>query len=615
MGLASRTVLSEPVTRVGSVKKASFKLIEKASVSLVSLIRRKARKLRPSTAARTVGFVGATTDTVHKDDLVDLLIEAKNAKLLEKAVREPGEGEQVDRLAAGYFSARLRVETAEQVLKIAAVERVQTKKRSQPTLREATTDIGLRTAPTGPRQVTETGKDVLIGVVDSGFDLSHPMFRDSTGALRVVGLLDQQAGNKEYTTADLDVGWAPGGARPGKDAQGHGTHVATIAGGSAFQGLEGVAPNAKFLLVKTDFLNTDKAVTWVFGKAGNKPCVVNLSLGHHYGAHDGTDAEERLHEQLVGPGKIVVIAAGNERTDNIHIGGNFTVNQSQTVILDVLRQRDGSAPAATVTLWFDQQDDFDVSLITPSGQDLSVPALGNSDQYSSSLVDIELSRKTYAWSNSVQVQINLGYTTSNVPNQMLNGWRIKLACQSAAVGRIDGWVQNSGYAEFRDHPLVETARTIGLAATGRGCIAVASHVSKNTWTADLGAESNSDVMVGRTSPFSSQGPTRDGRSKPEISAPGQFLTAALADGSELAGWDERADTNGRVLTIEGTSMATPIVTGVVALMLQKKKTLKPDQIRDILKASARHDAHTGPAAWNPAYGHGKIDVAGALAAV
>jgi subtilisin family serine protease len=62
-------------------------------------------------------------------------------------------------------------------------------------------------------------------------------------------------------------------------------------------------------------------------------------------------------------------------------------------------------------------------------------------------------------------------------------------------------------------------------------------------------------------------------------------------------------------------MATPIVTGVVALMLQKKKTLKPDQIRDILKSSARHDAHTGPAAWNPAYGHGKIDVAGALAAV
>jgi subtilisin family serine protease len=595
------------------MKKNSFKLNEKASISLVSLIRRQTRKIRPSTAARALGFSGTVAEAISKDDIVDLLVEATSAKELSRAVDKTEQGEQVERLVDGYYSAHVRVDTADQILKAGGVARVQSKKKSQPTLREATTDIGLRTAPGAARQVAETGKDVLIGVVDTGFDLSHPMFRDPAGALRVIGLLDQTAVNKEFTTAELETGWAAGGSRPGADGQGHGTHVASIAGGSPFQGLEGVAPEAKFLLVKTDFVNTDKAVAWVFGKAGGKPCAVNLSLGHHFGAHDGTDAEERLHEQMVGPGKVVVIAAGNERTDSIHIGGGFVSGQTQTVILDVLRQRDGSAPSAVITLWYAQQDDFDVSLITPGGQQLDVPATGNSDQFQSSLIDIELARKTYAWSNSIQVQLSLGFTTPNVPNTQLNGWQLRLTCNTAAVGRIDGWVGNSGFAEFRVHPLVETARTVGLAGTGKGCIAVASHVSKNTWTADLGAQADSQVVVGRTSPFSSLGPTRDGRQKPEISAPGQYITAALADGSELAGWDERAAVNGRVLTIEGTSMATPIMTGVIALMLQKKKTLTPDKIREILRANARRDAHTGPADWNPTYGYGKIDVAAVLA--
>ena len=62
-----------------------------------------------------------------------------------------------------------------------------------------------------------------------------------------------------------------------------------------------MAPAARFLLVKTDFINTDAAVSWTFRKAGPRPCVVNMSLGHHFGAHDGTDQEERLHRTLIGP--------------------------------------------------------------------------------------------------------------------------------------------------------------------------------------------------------------------------------------------------------------------------------------------------------------------------
>jgi len=62
-------------------------------------------------------------------------------------------------------------------------------------------------------------------------------------------------------------------------------------------------------------------------------------------------------------------------------------------------------------------------------------------------------------------------------------------------------------------------------------------------------------------------------------------------------------------------MACPVVTGVVALMLQKKPTLTTAQVRDILRQTARKDAHTEPGDWNPAYGYGKVNVVGAVNAI
>jgi subtilisin family serine protease len=108
------------------------------------------------------------------------------------------------------------------------------------------------------------------------------------------------------------------------------------------------------------------------------------------------------------------------------------------------------------------------------------------------------------------------------------------------------------------------------------------------------------------------GPTLDGREKPEISAPGQFVTAALARDSELQDEDDRSLDSQRLATIDGTSMAAPVITGVIALMLQKKANLALDKVKEILLDSARKDQHTGAANWSPAFGFGKVDVTGAI---
>jgi subtilisin family serine protease len=589
--------------------KTTFKLQDKCSVSLASIFARKQQNLAPSSMARLAGFRGEDPAGIHETDQTAVLIETSEPTQLAARLASLSHTEGVRPLGGTFVSAQIGSEEIGTVLADPAVHRVQTKKQSQPTLTETLPEIGLLRQ--GARQIQEDGTGVLIGVVDSGFDLSHPAFKDANGNLKVEALLDQTAGDREYTPAQLENGWA-GNARPGADANGHGTHVASIVAGSRFLDYEGVAPGARLLLVKTDFINTDDAVSWIFRKAGKLPCVVNMSLGHHLGAHDGTDQEERLHRALSGPGRIIVIAAGNQRNDAIHIGARFLVDEVQTVRFDVRRQRNGAA-ALILTLWYDQDDRFDVEVITPFGQALPVPAPGDdADVYQTQSLDLELAGRRYSWSRAVQVQISLSFRGRLIADRLLEGWQLRITCRQAMVGRIDGWMNNSGFGVFAPHPLVEGTRTVGISATGDACIAVASYVSRAEWQSDQGRQVDQRVLRGRSSPFSSRGPTRDGRWKPDLAAPGQYLTAALADLSELAESPDRSQVNERLLTIEGTSMAAPVVAGAVALLLQRDPALTPERARAILAESAHHDGHTGVASWTTDYGHGKLDLVAAL---
>lgn len=250
------------------MQRRTFKAIDKASLSLTSAIRRRARNLAPNVALHAAGFRGPRMDVVRKEDPVLVLIESSDDKKLENRLPKLGADETIERLASGVYSAKVSVSNAEKLLKLKEVRRMQTKKRSSLRLDFSSVDLGVRTAAAGPRKVSETGKGVLLGIVDSGFDLSHPMFRDGAGKLRVAGLLDQNTG-KEFNTAELESHWtsATNPSAPGGDENGHGTHVAAIAGATKFNGFEGVAPGARFLLVKTNFLDTADAVQWIFNKA------------------------------------------------------------------------------------------------------------------------------------------------------------------------------------------------------------------------------------------------------------------------------------------------------------------------------------------------------------
>lgn len=127
-------------------------------------------------------------------------------------------------------------------------------------------------------------------------------------------------------------------------------------------------------------------------------------------------------------------------------------------------------------------------------------------------------------------------------------------------------------------------RTVGSPAAARGAIAV-------------GAAADPDTGGVYVPSWSSRGPSADGRVKPDIVAPGVNISAAKAN-----------TTNGYV-TYSGTSMATPFVAGVVALMLQASPALTPAGIYDDLTQTARDVGPTGP---DSDYGYGLLDAYAAL---
>jgi subtilisin family serine protease len=146
-------------------------------------------------------------------------------------------------------------------------------------------------------------------------------------------------------------------------------------------------------------------------------------------------------------------------------------------------------------------------------------------------------------------------------------------------------------------PYADEKCTISIPGTASKIITVGSfftHPFVPGVTADIEAQLNN--LVGTLAPNSSFGPTRDGRPKPEITAPGEAIISARKGKND----------EDQYFIIGGTSMSAPHVTGAVALLLEKKPTLTHAEVKDILCRCARTDTHTSspPEGW----GAGKLDV-------
>jgi subtilisin family serine protease len=434
-----------------------------------------------------------------------------------------------------------------------------------------------------------TGKGVLIGIIDTGVDWRHPDFVQPDGTSKIelfVHASHKPRGDgyaefgRDAISASLEPGWS-GESPPLGDPHGHGTHCASIAAGlgTASNGqYRGVAPDSPLFVMRSDGLYDDHLIWGIrraFELARDRPAVINLSLGGHFGAHDGTSALENEIARLSGAGRIVVCAAGNEGTDAIHSIGDLRDGPVEFpfVVADDYQILD---------VWIARPDDVDVFVLAPDGTRIEPPAteLGvNGLQVSAYFLLDPISRD-----QNFRVEIIGGAHSTNI-------WKVVVQPNHVVHGIVHAWgtINNPLVpAQLMIRPTQDY--TAAMPATEERCIAVGSFVTRTAGSAPPGG----------LSAFSSRGPTRVGIQKPDIAAPGEQIMAAAARIADSGSEDS-------YIQKSGTSMAAPFVAGVIALLLQCQPRLGPEEIQQYFRATANRDRFTG-AVWNPGWGWGKIDV-------
>ncbi len=506
-----------------------------------------------------------------------------------------------------------------------------------------------------------TGKDVVIGIVDIGFQADHPTFYDSTGQQnRVVRYWDQldNAGNPplgfDYGSLHTTLGDMV--AKPITDET-HGTHVAGIAGGSGYgsENLKyvGMAPESDLIFVNIKYYDDSlppsaKGDLWVaspaiidglnyifqYADSVNKPAVVNLSWGMHSGPHDGTSLFDLAIENLTGPGKIFVGAAGNSGWTRTHIG---KLVQKDTMRTMPFNNRNVKADIEDmyIDMWGSAETDFNVSLgladtngflhgstvFFSTEKDtiiqglLTVPGdLGGTDslEYLLSIVS------RYSANKKPNILFEIKNYTPQTRRTTLFVYSDSSHVHAWNSGQIYEWGEGGFAPSFWGHSALpgytsgDNKFIVGEnGGTGKQTITVAAYNSSvNGLTID------GDPYYGgwgNLAPFSSQGPTVDGRIKPDIAAPGENVISGYNrhayNGFMRYSITDTVVSNGVTNywgIASGTSMASPNAAGVIALFLQENATLSPDIILDVLTHTATVDDETG-AVPNTAWGRGKIN--------
>jgi len=485
--------------------------------------------------------------------------------------------------------------------------------KTEPKLDRSVPAIGADLVHAPP--MSDTGENVIVGAVDTGIDYEHLDFRyDSDGdgfeeSSRIMSIWDQTSGlfgnyyNRSEIESDIANGLGPSqGIVHESDSEGHGTHVMGIAAGdgsSSSAGMIGVAPGAQIIAVKTPFYTSDilSGVRYVFDQAeqAGLPAVVNLSMGGHEGPHDGTSLfEQGLDELLDRPGRAIVVSAGNEGDVPLHVSRVLSGNSATFSV-------DPGSDSLELSLWYPGGSSFTIVVTPPNGSPLTVisGAAGDSTSASGTVTVDNASYGANPENNANEALITLSQLTTSAT------WGITVT-DAGGGGRFDGWITSTQGTIIGG----DSSSTIDEPGNAKDVITVGSYNTKAQWPSLAGEQDySSSSPLSRLSYFSSIGPTRDGRQKPDLTAPGAWICSALSSSSIAAAYLTNPDMVHKMNL--GTSMSAPHVAGVVALMLSIDPQLTASRIKSILIDTATQDTFTGGVP-NMSWGWGKVN---ALAAV
>lgn len=491
-----------------------------------------------------------------------------------------------------------------------------------------------------------TGAGVVAGVFDCYYDFTHPAFRDVNGDLRISYYYDFQWPNADGTYGHALVSSSEIAAQQHSlySRNGiHGTHVAGIMTGSAVNGqYQGMAPEADIYLVdfnsdREQFANPDENTSAVavlgfkkiFDRAAaeGKPCVVNFSSGESVIFTSQRVLEGEAMQALTGPGRIIVSSAGNDGTRSCYLEKSANDFQAGTGIKNGLHG--GQVIDIDLVTPGNQYVRFDFMGVGLTGGGIegtiafntdSIDAAGSQFSTTVSMGEIQLEVVQSPYQDPRRSVYHIHGTMPDAVYLLLCGATVLLTSNYPAYMYSD--ISYSPFLNVTNVPQYSFAKpgySITWPAMLPGIIAVGATGYKNNFV-NIDGQVNDDYItlapeqMGHITKFSSCGPTFNGLTKPDVVAPGFNINAAYNSFYEdFAGMRKNITYTGTYngqtyyyLAESGTSMASPVVAGVIALWLQAKPDLTPEQILEVISHTSTHPENTLSYP-NNTYGHGQID--------
>lgn len=494
----------------------------------------------------------------------------------------------------------------------------------------------------GANKTPFTGKGVIIGDIDMGFEPNHLMFLDKDGKSRFKYFT---AKNIVYNTPEKIAAYTTDSR-----TDTHATHVMGIAGGnyeSENYSISGVATEADLAGASIDGYDTEimKGIEdfVAYAKEQNKPLVINMSLGDNYGPHDDSDAmSQYINKVIDDKAAVICMASGNEGTYPIVQRKTFeSATDELRANLFCVHQYYGYSYEMP-SVYFKSEKPFSFSLVIYNNltkeiikqfdpiteptiktyQSTGLKADPDYSEYFSGTLRISADNvkdRDYYYlkitSQSFQRKNNnvtIGYIVTGDEGQSV------IAYADDATYLVDSYTSSLyGGMDYTAAKDVTYDGTVSNMASGTKAIIVGSYNSRdkgkysNNKQYSLYSQGETNVL-GDISSFTSWG-TIDGVSLPDIAAPGCLVESAISSYYQQAKRDSYTKGiyyNGKTYywSIEmGTSMATPYMAGVAALWLEADPTLSNDDIKKIAKETAISDEYVKNTKYPVQFGAGKID--------
>ncbi len=455
-----------------------------------------------------------------------------------------------------------------------------------------------------------SGQGVIIGIVDTGIDVTKPCFRYEDGSSKIVALWDQSLSaphseavyyGSDYGRAQLTALSDSGDGKtalPGYDEDGHGTFLASVAAGRETEGGSlGAAPGAelavvklrrlapyfvKALLLAPDNPNYFSSIDVILGMAylyrvaerRGRPLVLLLGIGSNDSGHDGGTMLEEYITYLSGrPGVCVVSAAGNEAGARHHAAGSlFRTGSVAQLGVEVTR----SPSSFLLDIYMAGYDKFSIGLKTPTGERLTrVPQSESLSRCEDFLFESARVCVTYYRAENTLARLAFFGVTEGV-------WQVFLYGDAILDGTYHAWLpisyQQDGAAEFTD-PVTEF--TIVYPSTAQCSMVSGAYDARDN---SLYAKS-------------SWGPGRLPRVLPDFVAPGVLVEGVYPIGAG---------------TMTGSSAAAAVTAGAAAIMMEwgvvqgNSPGLDGELMRRLFMSGARRsEDETYP---NPRWGYGRLDL-------